>query len=171
MGCNGLHCLHRGDFVVDVVQFAAGGEELDRNVRIARGNTARRCEACVLCVAGAEKNLVLGIILLEKGGQVLFEARFVTVKRLQQGQRRRKAGPLFELSQRQPPLTQIAGHRRQYHASKDRGSHEAEEGQCKKNVRHAGIRISGWGGWRDEEFQKLPSEVKALFILRGLCTG
>ncbi len=41
----GFHQLHGSDFGVDVVGLAAGGEELDRNVRMTRGHAARGFQA------------------------------------------------------------------------------------------------------------------------------
>ena len=140
-----LHPLHRGHFGVDVVGFAAGREELDRNLRVPRRNAPCRRQPWVVRRAGAEENLVFGVVLVEEGGQVRLKPRLIPMQRLKQGQRRGKARTGLKLRQRRPPLPQIAGHGPKHHAGKDRGGHQPEDAQCKKNVQHAGTSITGAG--------------------------
>jgi hypothetical protein len=56
---------------------------------------------------------------------------------LEQGERRREAGPRSKLRQRATALAEKARNRPQHNAGKDRGSDEAEDGEAEEDVGHA----------------------------------
>jgi hypothetical protein len=62
---------------------------------------------------------------------------------LEEGERRREAGPRSELRQRETALAEVAWNGPQHNAGKDRGSDEAEDGEAEEDVGHAGNRITG----------------------------
>src|ERR1700746_1648675 len=110
-------------------------------MRILRGYMPRRFEAGILWRAGTEKDFVLGVVLLEECRKICFQIRLRSVQWLEQRQRRGKGRSLVKLRKGGAALTKIAWHSNERHPGKDRGSDQAEDGQCEKNVQHAGSRI------------------------------
>ena len=102
-----------------------------------------------------------------------FEARLRAVQRLEQRERRRKAGPRQQLGQRQPAFAQIAGNGPQHHAGKDRGRDEAEDGQAEKDVGHADLRIPGQRpSSEDSSASMQPAHLRKLAIsVSAVATG